>query len=160
MGIVSKLLSFIERDAKVDRGGGDNITARHFSAPGDDSAPVAGDWCCISEANGTGRQSAVGYYDAKNAPKSAPGEKRIYGRDASGEVVSEVWLKNDRSVTITNGAGLFTMGADGLVIINGVAITPNGDVILANGIVVGEHKHSQGKDSGGDTQVDTDGPKI
>lgn len=159
MGIISKLLSFASREAKVDRGGGDNITARHFSAPGDDSAPIAGDWCSISDASGTGRQSAVGYYDAINAPKSSPGEKRIYGRDPSGEVVSEMWLKNDKTVAISNAAGSFLMQADGVVVINGVKITPEGDVVLPNGVTLGEHKHSQGKDSGGDTQVDTNGPK-
>lgn len=159
MGIVSKLLAFATREAKVDRGGGDNVTARHFSDPGDDSAPIEGDWCSISEAVGTGRQSAVGYYDAKNPAKSAPGEKRIYARDAAGAVVSEVWLKNDKTVIITNTAGIFTMAANGDVIINGVTITKAGDVKLANGVTLGTHRHSQGSDSRGDSQVDTNGPK-
>ena len=39
--------------------------------------------------------------------------------------------------------------------INGLVIKPNGQLILANGVVVDTHIHSQGNDSVGNTQQDT-----
>lgn len=153
---VAKILSFDRvsgdaSDVKVDRGGGDNLTGQHFSAPGDDSHPLPGDYVLMSDPRGSGRQSVSGYHDPKNLQTAAAGEKRIYSRDESGATVAEVWLKNDGSINIQsiNGASVF---------INGVEITPDGDIKLANGVVLGVHTHAQGADSGGDTQVETDGP--
>lgn len=39
--------------------------------------------------------------------------------------------------------------------INGLIIKPNGQLVLANGVVVDTHIHSQGNDSAGNSQVDT-----
>ena len=39
--------------------------------------------------------------------------------------------------------------------INGLVIKPNGQLVLANGVVVDTHIHSQGNDSAGNTQQDT-----
>lgn len=160
MGIVSRVISFLSRETKVDRGAGDNVTARHFADPGDDSHPLPGDWCALSGAAGSGRQSAVGYYDAKNASKATAGEKRIYSRNAEGALAAEVWLKNDKTVIISNGAGLFTMEPGGDVVINGARITKEGEVIAANGAKLGVHVHTQPNDSRGDSQPDTNGPKL
>lgn len=39
--------------------------------------------------------------------------------------------------------------------INGLIIKPNGQLVLANGVIVDTHIHSQGNDSAGNSQVDT-----
>lgn len=155
MGIVSEVLAADGTDIKSDRGSGDNVTAQHFTAPGDDSRPLPGDYAALSEASGTGNQTATGYHDSKNPPKAAPGEKRIYGRNGVGAVVSEVWLKASGDVVISNGPGVFTMTADGSVNINGLVISPEGEVTNAKGISLSGHNHPQEKDSAGNTEQDT-----
>lgn len=150
MGIIAKVLSVVGIDVKADRGSNDNVTAQHFSSPGDDSLALPGDYCALSGATGTGRQTAVGYRDGKNGGLAAPGEKRIYARDAGGAVVCEMWLKNDGTINISSVAS----GSD--VFINGVKIPADGsDVILATGKSVMLHNHPQGNDSGGSVEQDT-----
>ena len=68
-----------------------------------------------------------------------------------------VWLKNDNSISMDNGvarfnvladgttlmqngAGSFRLQADGTFLINGLKITPDGDVITATGISLKNHK--------------------
>lgn len=121
MGRIAKLLSFLRvtrngaqiSDAKVNPGGGPNITAQHFSAPGDDSHPIPGDYVSMSADSGSGRESAVGYVDSLNTPKAQPGDKRIYARDGDGAVIVEVWLKNTGEATILNTNGTVTLRPDG-----------------------------------------------
>lgn len=159
MGIVSEVLSADGSDIKSDRGSGDNVTAQHFTAPGDDSRPLPGDYAALSGAAGTGTQTATGYHDAKNPPKASPGEKRIYARDGGGAVVAEMWLKASGDVVISNGPGVFTMSADGSVNINGLVISPDGEITNKKGISLSDHKHPQEKDSGGNTEQDTGAAK-
>lgn len=150
MGTVSQVLSVDGKDVKVSRGNEHNATARHFSSPGEDSHPLPGDYCALSSAAGTGRQTAVGYLDKINPPKSAPGEKRIYARDADGNVVCELWLKNIGEINISSIAS----GAD--VVINGVRIPADGsDVILPSGRSLMHHGHKQANDSAGNTEQNT-----
>lgn len=149
-------------DVQVDRGGGDNRTAEHFSAPGDDSHPLPGDYVAVVDQAGTGRSSAVGYVDPKNAHKTAVGEKRIYGRDSSGTSAVELWLKNDGSAILSNANGFLMLNADGSFDINGVTIAANGgvtvpDSLVLNGKELDGHTHSQGPDSDGNTEQDTGG---
>lgn len=160
MGIVSTVLSFISRDVKVDRGSGDNVTAQHFGPCGDDSPPLPGDYSVLSAATGTGRQSAVGYQDAKNASEAAPGEKRTYARDASGAIVATIWATNTGEVSIYNEQGAITLEPGGDVVINGIRFTKAGDVIAPNGISLLSHRHPQANDSDGNVEADTGGPMI
>lgn len=68
-----------------------------------------------------------------------------------------VWLRNDNSISMDNGvakfevradgttlmqngAGSFQLQADGTFLINGLKITPAGDVITANGISLNTHR--------------------
>ena len=68
-----------------------------------------------------------------------------------------VWLKNDNSISMDNGvarfsvladgttlmqngAGSFQLQADGTFLINGLKITPDGDVITATGISLKNHR--------------------
>ena len=156
MGIVSEVLSAEGKDIKSDRGSGDNVTAQHFSAPGDDSLPLKGDYSALSQATGTGRQTSVGYRDGKLEGKAAPGEKRIYARSGPGEMSCEVWLKSTGEVIITNTVGTFVMQPTGDVVINGIILKADGsDIILATGKSLMHHSHPQANDSAGNTEQPT-----
>lgn len=168
MGIIAKLLSFTRAtrngapigDVKCDPGGGAIVTAEHTAPAGDDSHPMPGDYVALSAAAGTGRQSAIGYFDPINAPKATPGEKRIYARNSAGEFVAEVWLRSSGACVINNVAGVFVLQPDGECYINGARITTGGDVITAAGVSLGNHTHNQGADSDGDGQVATNPPNT
>ena len=71
-----------------------------------------------------------------------------------------VWLKNDNSISMDNGvakfdvlpdgttlmqngAGMFQLLADGTFLINGLTITPEGDVVTADGISLNHHRTSE-----------------
>jgi len=110
VGLIGYLLGFTRRsdnvsDVKSDPGGGANVTAPHFGAPGDDGHPLPGDSVALIGVPRTGGVASVGYIDPANTPKAAAGERRVYSRDASGAVVAEVWLKNTGEVSVKNDAG-------------------------------------------------------
>lgn len=122
MGRLARILSFVrgERrgakvsDVKADPGGGPNITAEHFAPAGDDAHPLPGDYVATTSAAGTGRETAVGYLDPKNESKAQAGEKRIYARDPdTGDVVVEIWLKNDGEALVINANGSVKLRPDG-----------------------------------------------
>ena len=124
MGLVSKLaliLSFTRAtlnganvsDVKTDPGGGANVTAQHFSAPGDDSVPLVTDYALTVPGMHEGQASAVGYLDPKSAPVAVEGEKRIYSRDAAGETVAEVHLKNEGTIIAFNENITLQLDPDG-----------------------------------------------
>ena len=125
MGELAKLLSFVRRvrrdanvsDAKVDTGGGPNITAEHFSTPGDDSHPLPGDFVLLVRVQQTGRSAAAGYLDPLNEQTAGPGERRLYARDSAGAIVSTIWLKNTGEVLINNGLGSVKLRPDGGTIV-------------------------------------------
>lgn len=151
MGILARVLSYVSRDVKVDRGGGSNLTAQHFSSPQDDAAPLPNDYVMLSDPRGAGRQGAIGYYsEGDDKQKANPGEKRIYSRSEDGNVVSEIWLKNDGSISMSSTADIE---------INGVKITPQGNIVTPSGVILNTHNHAQDADSRGDTEQDTKGPK-
>lgn len=69
-----------------------------------------------------------------------------------------VWLKNDNSISMDNGvarfnvlpdgttlmqngAGMFQLQADGSFLINGLKITPDGNIITATGVNLNTHLH-------------------
>ena len=167
LGFIARVLSFTRTtrngaklsDVKLDPGGGPNITGEHFADAGDDSHPLPTDYAAAISIPRDGGKVPVGYADPINAPKATPGDKRIYGRDAStGDTVNEVWLKADGAVLITNANGSFELKADGSIagvspggsfelesggdfIVNGVTITAAGDVITALGKSLDLHTH-------------------
>ncbi|MDG9888163.1 Gp138 family membrane-puncturing spike protein [Pseudomonas juntendi] len=66
-------------------------------------------------------------------------------RNNSGSMYA--WLKDDTSISLSNGAGFITIGADGTVNINGVTISPASLVTTPNDVFAGPislklHKHS------------------
>lgn len=163
MGRVGRFLSFIKgtgrNESRSDIGAGDIIEAVHFSPPGDDSPPMPGDYSANMENSPSGTFVAVGYIDPNNESSASPGEKRIYARGGDGQQVSQVYQKNDGSVEISNLAGgSVLMESGGDVLINGVRITTDGEIITPQGVVLNNHKHSQGSDSNGDAEQDTGGP--
>lgn len=137
MSRIAKILSFIRlkrndanvTDVKIDIGGGENVTSEHFSSPGDDSNPLITDYAIATSVTKTGSLAIVGYLDPINEAKTLPGEKRIYSRDEDqGAVKSELWMKQDGSVLISNENGSLFLQPDGKVIINGVEIDVDGNI--------------------------------
>ncbi len=116
-------------DVVCDPGGGANITAPHFACPGDDSAPLPGDYAALEDSSGTGAEQCTGYADVRNAGVALPGEKRIYARDTGGDVVAVIYLKRN-----------------GDVVINGAVISPAGEVTAKTGtptsVTLTGHIHS------------------
>jgi hypothetical protein len=53
-----------------------------------------------------------------------------------------VWLKNDNTIAMENGAGTFQLLADGSFLINGLTITPDGNIITATGVNLNMHIHN------------------
>jgi hypothetical protein len=167
MGL-GKLLSFVRRirnsanlsDVKVNPGGGPNVTAEHFSAPGDDAHPLVGDYVVIVPLQRSGGSAVVGYLDPKNDQKAALGEKRIYARNSAGVSVVELWLKNTGEATLVNDNGYATLLPNGEVLSNGARITTDGDVITSDGVSLRNHTHLQndGNDAGGGVQTDPSTP--
>lgn len=100
MGLIGTILDLLRTDedgapvddVTVDHGGGANVTARHFGAPGDDSPPLPGDLAFTVDGPGSGGEVAIGYLD-QSAKAAEAGEKRIYARDSDGNPVMVVWLK-------------------------------------------------------------------
>lgn len=143
MGLISRLLSFVRTeegdahvsDAKVDPGGGANVTAHHFACPGDDSHPLPGDYVATSSSPGSGNEHVTGYIDPGNEPQAAAGEKRVYARDGDGAVTAVVWLKNDGTVVIESPAGtpLLQVESDGTVRLGSASankgVARNGDSV-------------------------------
>lgn len=77
-------------------------------------------------------------------------------RSNSGSVYA--WLKDDTSIALSNGAGSIVIGADGVVTINGVTITPAGLVTTQNDVFAGEislklHKTSKVQGGNGTSGV-------
>lgn len=145
MGRIGTLLSFIRTqrngakvtDVKVDPGGGDVVTAEHFSVPGIDANPLSTDTPLIVSVEGSGREAEIGYNDPTTDKQALSGEVRIYARDSSGNEVVSLWVKNDGSHVITNGLGNFSLQPDGTLNLNGVMIDPTGRITAPNDIIAG-----------------------
>lgn len=188
MGRIAKLLSFVRSavkgtkvsNVKVDPGGGANITAQHFSAPGDDSHPLPDDYVATMPVQRTGSEVAVGYLDPKSEQKAQPGDKRIYARDpADGSVVVEIWLKNDGTAVTSNANGSVTLSPDGSIkgtnsngsfelqaggnfVVNGVTIDTSGNItspatITAPTVVGSTSLTAAGKEMAGHNHAITGG---
>lgn len=157
MGLIAKLLSFTRAtrngvpvtDVKADPGGGAILTAEHAAPAGDDSCPLPGDYVALGYAPGTGRKTALGYFDTVNTPLAGPGEKRIYGRDGDGAAISIVWLKSTGEIIINNEAATISL-ADG------------GDITLGSGggtvtVTVKASGEIEGANATGNFKLETSG---
>ena len=138
MGLIIKLLSFARRikpsgvkysEVKGDDGGGNIRTAEHYGPVGDDSVPLLTDKAIGVEIPRTGGIAIVGYLDPLNDGVAQAGEKRTFARDLnSGDIVCNVYLKNDGSIIGTNANGSFELEAGGDFIINGLTIDSSGNI--------------------------------
>jgi len=161
MGGIGRVLSFLRAvrngaqvsDVTIDPGGGANVTSEHFSDSGDDASPLPTDYAVYVSIPRQGGQVVVGYIDPINVPKSAPGDKRIRGRDKdTGADVCDVWLKNDGSIKAANALGYYELRADGVFEVNGVTIGTDGTITTPTGVVtpsavvngkeIAEHDHA------------------
>lgn len=162
MGRIGRVLSWvagvISGDVKNDPGGGALLQSKLAQDGGADCPPLPDDYVITVESQGTGETVAVGVVDGHNALSALPGERRTYARNAAGEIVVTFHEKRDGSARLSNASGHFELQADGEVNINGVRITPGGDVITPNGVSLRNHPHNQGADSDGDAQVATNAP--
>lgn len=156
-----------QTDVQYDAGEGP-VTGQHFADVGDDSFPHPDDSFVVVPVQQSGRRVPVGWNDNKNPKKSTVCEKRIYGRDANGDQVNELWLRNngdielrndlldiiglaDGSANIFNDSGFIVLEPDGTVDLNGVRIDPAGNIVLPSGAditipgmsaTVGQHDHN------------------
>lgn len=145
MGLIAKLLSFARAtrnganvsDAKVDPGGGYNLTLQHFGAPGDDSHPVPGDYVASVEVPQHGGAVAVGYVDPKNTGRAKEGERRLYARNEAGEATVELWLMRSGTIQMVNALGAIYLRADGSTRIEGPGAEAeffgSGAIVIKNG---------------------------
>ena len=104
-------------EVKCDAGDGDPSTVGHFSPPGTDAQPLAGDVAYLGEDVGRGNEQATGYQDPKNPGVAGPDEHRIYSRAADGSIVAEIWAKADGSILVRSvlAGSSAELAADGSV---------------------------------------------
>lgn len=175
MGLMAKLISFARTvrnganvsDVKSDPGGRAVQTSEHFSTPGTDAHPLPGDFVLLASIQGTGRYGAAGYVDPKNQQLAESGEHRTYARDANGDQIAQVWLKNDGTILIEanngaiswelkpdktgrldNGSGFIELKASGVLDLNGLTISPAGEAVSPVGFS-GPSIKAAGKELGG-----------
>lgn len=152
-------------NVKADLGGGDIINQYFFSDAGDDSTPLPDDLLSYIESTETGLSEVVGCADPNNESITVAGEKRIYSRNAEGKIVAEVYLKGDGeiesknengsskigadgAIELINNKGEFKIKADGTIVLNGVEISPEGEITKAldvkttTGVSLVAHPHT------------------
>lgn len=104
-GIVVRIEDGEINDVKLKRinqqiSGARRITVDRFTSPGEDASPLVGDVTVSIPVQRSGGGASAAYLDVKNEPKAAPGERRTYARNADGEVVSEIWQRNNGNIDI------------------------------------------------------------
>lgn len=112
MGALGKVLQAIKetkrdvtvRVIKATMRAGENVLAELFAPAGDDSPPLPGDMGFFADNSQTGGRSCLGAIDQVNEPLAAPGERRLYARDANGAPVVVIWLKADGTLELNGDA--------------------------------------------------------
>ncbi len=194
MGRIGKILEYLRGEffdqVKIDIGGGNNSTAQIFTPVGDDSQPLLTDLAISISVPQSGRRIVVAWVDQKNPNISEPGARRSYSRDPdSGDIVAEIILGNDGTITmknekvtqtiaadgsasLTNKDGSFAMEAGGNVVINGVTIDTDGNIdspatvtaatdVVGGGVSLKDHTHDYiDSVDGSPTTKTTDAPNA
>lgn len=205
MGRIGKVIkSYIDKlsgsgsDAQfssVEEFAGDQRTVQIFGPCNEDFAPPEN---CKTVNIPLGRDRgflvSVAYHNQAIDPVAIHGERRIYSTNRSGTtVMAEVFLQQDGTILIKNGAititanpsGLLEIETDGNTEITSLKTIINNDVkidgdlevtgkidcpdinatdggsggsLTVRGKEMHDHRHSQGNDSDGDSEVNTDGP--
>lgn len=114
MGVITRVLSAISNRIKADRGASDINEMEHLQPLGDDSKPLPQDDGWSDRTNQSGGDVYFGAFDYENKI-AEPGEKRIYARNGNGEVVGEVYLQKDGTITTKNASGTHTVKPDGSI---------------------------------------------
>lgn len=98
---------------------------------GEDSVPLSTDKMILVPTERAGIYAAVAAVDTGNDPLALPGEKRLYARNASGEVVAYLWLRNDGRMGLVNehGVDISVMG-------DSLSLTAPGGVVCQNDLTV------------------------
>lgn len=114
IGTISQWLTALvggenSRETLVDPGTGNDLTSTVFSGSGFDAAGLPGDLACVIDIGGG--KVAIGFIDPAITPIAEGGEVVIYSRSAPGVVAAKIHLKNS-----------------GSIFLNGVEITPSGEV--------------------------------
>ncbi len=79
-----------------------NISARLYGPAGDDSPPLDDDRIALMKIDGSGKWIAVGVL--MKSDSAEPGEKKLYSRDANGNVKAEIYLKKDGVMELNGNA--------------------------------------------------------
>lgn len=79
-----------------------NISARLYGPAGDDSPPLDDDRIALMKIDGSGKWVAVGVL--VKSDNAEPGEKKLYSRDANGNVKAEIYLKKDGVMELNGNA--------------------------------------------------------
>ena len=112
MGRIARALSVIENKIKARSNASDVNESEHLQPLGDDSKPLPQDDGWSDRTNENGGDIYLGAFDYENKV-TEPGEKRIYGRDADGNAVNQVYLKKDGAIVISNDSYSKTINPDG-----------------------------------------------
>ena len=111
MGLIGQVTGF-SRDVvegmqapttQVDVGGGDTITADHYT-PAGDAPPLKTDFAVLVEVQDG--YVAIGYLDPINAGVAQPGEWRAVGRDSSGAIKGYILISATGQINVN---GNFTV---------------------------------------------------
>lgn len=150
---------------KNNTGGRNVVNSELFNDAGVDAPPLPGDSVVSVWPRRSGRPAAVGSVDTKNASTASPGERRTYGRDSEGTIVSVLLQQGDGAVALSNLTGMVTIAANGDISltngtasisitgaavtitasggvdINGAIIDTAGDIRDGTDVSVGDHQH-------------------
>ena len=154
MGLIARFLEWIPGippEVKGDTGGEQTTAADYLSPIGDDAQPLPEDYFFCVEGVGTGTRAAIGWTDPTDDNRvAAAGEKRIYSRDQNGTAVAEIHLKADGKIAITSIAGTE-------IDINGVIVSPDGDLTIPGSVTIGGDLSVSGNiDAGGNVAAGGD----
>jgi len=116
---IAKILGFIDTKIKIDGGGGNIKTASLYSSAGDDSLPLSTDHVVAISIAQSGAVVVVGI---KNKITVKPGEKKIFSRQANGEIAASIYLKENGVIHGENKFGYFELTETGQFVVNGVVI--------------------------------------
>lgn len=136
-GIFSKTVSTIFKNAPT--------SSAYFQPSGEDSPPLNGDLLALVKGTREGQTLAVGVIDHKNKGLAKQGEKYLYCRNTSGEIVAFVHMKNDGSIELNNG-GKITLQTNGSINLNGLTIDVNGNLstlgdVTSKTVTLATHTH-------------------
>lgn len=102
----------------------DLATCEWYSGAGDDSPPLPGDSVAYVRISDGGQYAAVSC-DDKTSKTALAGEKRIYARNAAGEITATVHLKGTGEIEISQESGTASVIIDpaGAIQLSGTSVS-------------------------------------